>query len=422
MTTTESATTTRSFWPTLLCWLTVMLEGFDIVALGAVIPLLIDSKYVGITPVDATTIATLSLVGIAIGAALVGPLTDKIGRRYVLIGSIALFSIFTLLVPFAGSVATFAAYRLIAGLGLGACMPTALTFMAEHMPVEKRARASTYTMTGYHVGAVLTSLLALVVKENWHILFYAGGIAGLLVVPVMWFKLPESQAFLDAKEKGAAKVPMSSLLKPPYLRATLGVWVGAFMGLLLVYGLNTWLPKIMKDAGYKMSASVTMLLVLNVGAIIGLVLAGWAADHKGTKRITVIWFGVAAVFLTLLSIRVSSSILLNAIILITGIFVFSAMVLIYAYVTQHYPPEVRGTALGLTSAVGRLGAIFGPSVTGALVVAGIAHPWGFYFFAAVAVLGMLAMLVVPHASSTIAEREREQSTSDPLANPPVRKS
>lgn len=394
---TTTARAAGDFWPTLLCWVTVLLEGFDIVALGAVIPLLIDTAHVGITPASATTIATLSLVGIAIGAALVGPLTDRVGRRSVLIGSIALFSVFTLIVPLAGSVGTFSAYRLIAGIGLGACLPTALTFMSEHMPADKRARASTYTMTGYHVGAVLTSLLALLVGADWQILFYAGGAAGLLLLPLLWLRLPESSAFLAAQEKGAARIGPSSLLKPPYLRATLGVWVGAFMGLLLVYGLNTWLPKIMKDAGYEMSASVTMLLVLNVGAVVGLLLAGHAADRRGTKIITVVWFAVAAVFLALLSVRVESALLLNAFIFVTGVFVFSAMVLIYAYVTQHYPPEVRGTALGLTSAIGRLGAIFGPSVTGALVVAGIAHPWGFYFFAAVAVLGVLAMIVVPHA-------------------------
>lgn len=394
---TTAARAAGDFWPALLCWVTVMLEGFDIVALGAVIPLLIDTAHVGITPASATTIATLSLVGIAIGAALVGPLTDRVGRRSVLIGSIALFSVFTLIVPLAGSVGTFSAYRLIAGIGLGACLPTALTFMSEHVPADKRARASTYTMTGYHVGAVLTSLLALLVGADWQILFYAGGAAGLLLLPLLWLRLPESSAFLAAQEKGAARIGPSSLLKPPYLRATLGVWVGAFMGLLLVYGLNTWLPKIMKDAGYEMSASVTMLLVLNVGAVVGLLLAGHAADRRGTKIITVLWFAVAAVFLALLSVRVESALLLNAFIFVTGVFVFSAMVLIYAYVTQHYPPEVRGTALGLTSAIGRLGAIFGPSVTGALVVAGIAHPWGFYFFAAVAVLGVLAMIGVPHA-------------------------
>ena len=271
---TASSRADRSRWPAVLCWLTVLLEGFDIVAFGAVINELIDQRYAGITPVDATTIATLSLVGIAIGAALVGPITDRVGRRRVLLGSILLFSVFTLLVPLAETVAAFAAFRLVAGIGLGACLPTALTFMSEHMPADKRARASTFTMTGYHVGAVLTSLLALVVGSTWQVLFYVGGAAGLALLPFLWARLPESDAFLASRQNGAGAITASGLLRPPYLRATIGVWVCAFMGLLLVYGLNTWLPKIMKDAGYETSTSLTMLLVLNVGAVVGLLVAG----------------------------------------------------------------------------------------------------------------------------------------------------
>lgn len=398
----------RTMWPALLCWVTVMLEGYDLVVLGAIIPTLTKTGYAGFDAAGATAVATLSLVGVAIGAAAVGPITDRFGRRIVLLGSILLFSLFTLVIPLAGSVGLFATFRLIAGLGLGACMPTALTFMAEHMPAESRARASTFTMTGYHVGAVITSLLALAFVPNWQPLFYAGGIIGLLILPLMWVKLPESEAFLQAKAKGVTRVPFSTLVGPQFRRASIGVWIGSFMGLLLVYGLNTWLPKLMNDAGYSMSSSITLLLILNVGAIIGLLAAGTIADRRGTKPTIVVWFVVSAVLLSVLSIRMSSNLLLNTIVLLTGIFVFSAQVLIYAYVTQKYPAEVRGTALGLASAIGRLGAITGPFVTGALVVAGIAYPWGFYFFAAVAVLGFLATMLIPaisrHGDDTTVDR------------------
>jgi AAHS family benzoate transporter-like MFS transporter len=77
------------------------------------------------------------------------------------------------------------------------------------------------------------------------------------------------------------------------------------------------------------------------------------------------------------------------------VFVFSAQVLVYAYVTQAYPADIRATALGLTASVGRLGAIVGPTLTGLLVVAGSAHPWSFYFFAAVACLAALTLTIVP---------------------------
>ncbi|WP_084528927.1 MFS transporter [Nocardia crassostreae] len=386
----------------ILCWLIVVLEGYDLVVLGAVIPTLIEQHHIGFTAARATFAATISLVGVAIGAVLVGPVADRFGRRKVLLAAIALFSVFTAAVPLAGSVAVFGAFRLVAGIGLGACLPTALTFISEQVPLERRAFASTMTMTGYHAGAVLTSVLALQLVPRWEPLFYAGGLAGMLLLPVLWANLPESEAFLAAKA-APERVPATVVLAPRYLRSTLGVWVGSFMGLLLVYGLNTWLPKLMRDAGYNMSTSLTLLLVLNVGAIIGLVVAGRLADRRGTKPIVLVWFAAAAVLLALLSIKVSSTVLLNALVLVTGIFVFSAQVLIYAYVTQAYPAAVRTTALGLTAGVGRLGAIFGPTITGWLIVAGSAYPWGFYFFAAVAGLGLLAMAAVAGLTTSSGE-------------------
>ncbi|MFJ9118904.1 MFS transporter [Streptomyces sp. NPDC102394] len=386
----------RNAWTVVLCWITVMLEGYDLVVLGAIIPTLLKTRHLGMTATDATTVATLSLVGVAIGAVLVGPLADRFGRRLLLIGSVVEFSVFTLLVPLATSVGMFAALRLVAGVGLGACMPASLTMMAEHMPAARRARASTLTMTGYHTGAVITSLLALQVTKNWQVLFYVLGVAGLLVAAIQWFRLPESEAFVRAKEAPASRrVAFGELLKPAYLRAGIGIWVASFMGLLLVYGLNTWLPKLMNDAGYPVPTAVTQLLILNVGGVAGLVLGGFVADRRGIKLTTLGWFAVSVAMLACLSIRMHSDLLLDTVVFLTGVFVFSAQVLVYAYVTNFYPADVRGTALGSASGIGRIGSIVGPSITGALVAAGIGHPWGFYFFAAVAVAGFLAVLTLP---------------------------
>ncbi|MGW5498499.1 MFS transporter [Streptomyces olivaceoviridis] len=398
-TTTGTGTAGRNLWTVVLCWTTVLLEGYDLVVLGAIIPTLLKTRHLGMTAGDATTVATLSLVGVAIGAVLVGPLADRLGRRLLLIGSVVLFSVFTLLVPLAGSVTMFAVLRLIAGLGLGACMPVSLTMMAEHMPADRRARASTLTMTGYHTGAVITSLLALRVTDDWEVLFYVLGVAGLAVAVVQWFRLPESEAFVRAKEApGAERVPFTELLKPAYLRAGIGIWVASFMGLLLVYGLNTWLPKLMNDAGYPVPTAVTQLLVLNAGGVAGLVLGGFVADRRGIKLTTLGWFAVSVGMLACLSVKMDSDLLLDTVVFLTGVFVFSAQVLVYAYVTQYYPASVRGTALGSASGIGRIGSIVGPSVTGALVSAGIGHPWGFYFFATVAALAFLAVLTLPARS------------------------
>ena len=165
------------------------------------------------------------------------------------------------------------------------------------------------------------------------------------------------------------------------------------MGLLLVYGLNTWLPEIMRAAGYELGAALALLLVLNVGAIIGLLVAGRVADRIGVRRAAIGWFVAAAVFLALLAVRLPG-VGVYASVLLAGVFVFSSQVLVYAYVGERYPPHMRATALGAASGIGRLGAISGPALGGALLGAGIAYPWGFHAFAGVAALGAVAVLAV----------------------------
>lgn len=392
----------RDRWPVWLCWIAVALDGFDLVVLGAVIPTLKATGDLGFTASSLTAASTLGLVGVGLGAVAVGPLTDRIGRRVTLISCIALFSVLTLGIAVAQDTTQFIVLRFLAGLGLGACLPTALAFMTEHAPAGRGGTAVTRMMTGYHVGAVLTALLALVLIDplGWRAMFVVGGVLGLLTLPVMWAKLPESETYLRAVAdrdagRATATVRSSDVVRGRYLAVSLGLWVASFMGLLLVYGLNTWLPTIMGEAGYSIEAGTGLLLVLNVGAVIGLLVAGAISDSRGNKPTVLLWFGLAAVFLALLSIRMDSTVVVYAAVLLAGIFVFSAQVLVYAFVGHLYPPEIRGTALGLAAGVGRVGAIVGPFLGGALVTAGIAYPWGFYAFAVAALLAVGALATVP---------------------------
>ena len=411
----ERVNASTATWIRILCWTTVTLEGFDIIALSASLPSILDSQHVGIGKAEATVITTISLVGILIGAIIVGPISDRLGRRVSIMGSILLFSVLTLAVPWAQDATTFAVLRLVAGIGLGACMPAALTMMSEITPPSRRARSTTVTMTGYHVGAVLTSLVALAVVPDWELLFVIGGVVGLLVLPVMWFKLPETNALVLAKgaeQEAVRKVPVRAVLQSPFAIATVATWVASFMGLLLVYGLNSWLPTIMRGAGYELATSLTLLLLLNLGGIVGLLVAGRVGDLRGIRPSTIAWFSGATVLLALLSIRMPGM-LLNVTVFLTGFFVFSAQVLIYAWITRVYPSTIRGTALGLASGIGRVGSIVGPAVTGALVTADLAYPWGFYFFAGVALLAVVAMVVVPRGLEARADESSEEALDSP---------
>ena len=423
----------KSRWPVWLCWLAMVLDGFDLVVLGTVIPTLIKSQELGFDAVGATFAATISLVGVGLGALFIAPLSDRLGRRNLLVVCVTWFSIFTIAVVFAPNVAWFSTFRLLAGLGLGACLPAALAYMNDYAPAGTAGKSTTRTMTGYHVGAVATAFLALMVIPSWRTMFVVGGLAGLALAPFLWFKLPETlppvihvpaaakspagispagaPAATANRAVNAPEAPVDApaeerasfrdLGRKPYPLIAAGVAVASFMGLLLVYGLNTWLPQLMASAGYSLNAGLALLLVLNVGAVVGLLIAGVLADRHGTKKIVLLWFGLSAVFLAALSIQIQNEVVLYAAVFVTGVFVFSSQVLVYAWVSQLFPVRLRGTALGFAAGVGRLGAILGPAVTGALVAAGIAYPWGFYVFAAAAVLAVIALAFVPQTVAAV---------------------
>ena len=169
-------------WVLPLCWAAVLLDGFDLVVLGTVIPVLLQEKL--LTTASASAVSTAGLVGMMLGALIIGTITDVIGRRKVMIYAVAGFSVFTLACAFAQDATTFGVLRFLAGLGLGGCLPTAIALVNEARP-QRGGRATTLIMTGYHVGAVITALLGIVLipELGWRALFVAGALPALVLVP-----------------------------------------------------------------------------------------------------------------------------------------------------------------------------------------------------------------------------------------------
>lgn len=407
----------RARWVLPLCWTAVLLDGFDLVVLGSVLPVLLDAKQWGLTAASASVVSTAGLVGMTIGALAIGTITDIVGRRKALIFAVASFSAFTALCALAPSVFVFGLLRFLAGLGLGGCLPTAIALVTEYARAGKNGSATTAIMTGYHVGAVLTALLGIAVLPTlgWRAMFVIGAAPALVLVPLMLRYLPESASFLrsatpERKLSGGASA-VASLFRGGFARATLAFWVTSFMGLLLVYGLNTWLPQIMKSAGYALDAALGLLLTLNIGAVIGLVVAGAVADRVGPRLSTICWFAASALFLAALSIKLPG-IGVYVAVLIAGCFVFSSQVLVYAYIGRVYPAENRATGLGWSAGIGRIGAICGPLLGGAMLTAGVAYPWGFYAFATVGVLGAIGAAAVGRpATAEESQAEAAQQAS-----------
>lgn len=405
-----------AMWVAPLCWIAVLLDGFDLVVLGAVIPSLREYGDWNLSTSAITTISTFGLVGMTIGALVIGTLTDVIGRRRALIYAVAAFSVLTLLCAIAPNPFIFGLLRFLAGVGLGGALPTALALVNEFSKKQGGGSASTMLMTGYHVGAVATAALALVLIDpfGWHSMFVVGAAPAIVLIPLMIKYLPESPSYLLSKGRreeaesiaaqyglaleaapaagapvASAADPVKTLFSRKFLRNSIAIWVTSFMGLLLVYGLNTWLPTIMREAGYELGAALTFLLILNAGAVVGLLIAGRVADKVGPRTAAIVWFTGAAIFLAALSIDVAGGI--YAMVFLAGCFVFSAQVLVYAFTSANHPAAIRATALGWSAGVGRVGAICGPILGGALLGAGYAVPWGFYAFALVGLIGLVAI-------------------------------
>lgn len=408
-------------WVAPLCWIAVLLDGFDLVVVGTVVPTLQSPEEWALSGAGTTFVITIGLVGMMIGALTIGTLTDLVGRRKALIGAVTAFSLLTLACAFAPNEIVFGVLRFLAGIGLGGCLPTAIAMVNEFSRSGRSGRATTTIMTGYHVGAVATAALAIVVIPSlgWRWMFVIGALPAFVLVPLMLRQLPESASWLVAHGRRAeaegialrhgieletpaatvashagetAGATLGTLFSQAYARNTVAIGVTSFMGLLLVYGLNNWLPTIMREADYELGAALAFLLVLNVGAIVGLLVAGTVADRIGARAAGVSWFLGAAVFLALLSIRLPIG-GIYLMVFLTGCFVFSAQVLVYAFVSANHPPQVRATALGWSAGAGRIGAIVGPVITGALFAAGNAFPGGFYLFAVVGALGAVALSV-----------------------------
>lgn len=398
-----------------LCFLTIVFDGYDLIVYGSVVPSLI--REWSLSPAQAGAIGSYALAGMLIGALAAGPLTDRFGRRRLMLAGITWFSVAMLLCAAAPGPEILGLLRFVAGLGLGGVIPSAIALTVEYAPRSRRQLYNAAMFAGYSVGGVLAAVLALllVADHGWRPMMALGGAPLLVVLPLVWRFLPESVGWLDARGRveeaerlatrygldlGALRgersdrSSMRTLFDPGRRRATLLFGAAGFCGLLLVYGLNTWLPQIMREAGYPLGSALTFLLVLNVGAILGALGASLLADRFGPKPVTVAAFGVATACLLLLSQRVDTALLMVAVAL-AGLGSVGTQILVNGYVAAYYPTAVRATALGWTLGVGRAGAIVGPLFGGWVLASGIGFAWNFYGFAVPALAGALLIALVP---------------------------
>src|SRR5215831_9529010 len=175
-----------------LCFLVAVLEGFDIQALGVVVPKL--RPLFGFDDSQMKWILAMSNIGLVFGATVGGRLADRIGRKPVFIASVLMFGLFTLATAFAYNYESFLVIRFFTGLGFGAALPNMMAIAAEISPPESRALTASAMFCGMPFGggtsALVTQLLPL--DATWQALFFIGGILPALLVPALYFFMPET--------------------------------------------------------------------------------------------------------------------------------------------------------------------------------------------------------------------------------------
>ena len=406
----------------LICFVTIIFDGYDLVVYGTTVPSILAHRPWGVTPAEAGAIGSYALIGMLIGALVSGAATDVLGRRKVMLLSISWFSIAMGLTALAPTAGIFGLLRFVAGLGLGGVVPTAIALTVEYSPSGRRQLHNALMYSGYSVGGIAAALigLALLPQTDFRVMYAIGVLPLLVVVPIAWKFMPESMLFLRARgrhDEAAALarrygVALEDLPATPgagqenrlagirtlftrrYIVATVLFAAASFCGLLLVYGLNTWLPKIMQQAGYQLGSSLAFLLVLNAGAILGTIGASRVADRIGPKPVTTAAFLAAAASILLLSVNLPTA-LLFLLVAVAGLGSVGTQILVNGYVAVHYPDISRATALGWSLGVGRFGAILGPVLGGLVVGSSLGFEWNFYLFAAFALVGAVLILGVP---------------------------
>lgn len=391
---------------TALCLFALVLEGYDILMYGLVVPSLLKYSPWGLDTAQVGWLGSIAPLGMLIGAFVAAALGDRFGRRTTLIGAVAVFSAAMLLCAVAPAYELFATGRFGIGLGAGMLMPTAAAAIVEATPPTLRNRMVTVGFAGTCVGGILAGVLSLLLVPSFgfRAMFWAGAVPAVLLLPLLWRYFPrDTDAPAEARETGPA-ARASAVFRAAGVRTTIGFWIAMALCLLLVFGVAAWLPKLMQNAGYGLAAALSFLLILNVGALAGTLAGGALADRFGIRVVTAAFFLAAGVALLALTARPPTAVT-YVLVLIAGAGTTGTQILLNAYVAAHYPAACRSAGVGLALGVGRLGAIAGPTYGAWIIGLGAGYGWQITAFAIPALLGAAVVMGLAASSSSTGRTE-----------------
>ena len=376
--------------------ITVVMDGFDVQAMGYVAPAII--KEWGVSKANLGPVFGAGLFGMLVGSLSLSVLADKIGRRPVLIWATVFFALCMLATAHVSTISELQVLRFITGLGLGAIMPNAMALAGEFSPKRKRVTLMMLVSCGFTVGAVIGGLLsaALIPVFGWQSVFHFGGAFPLLMAVLMYFYVPESMQFLVLKgkrldsvadclrkidpslridhetryvvpESKKAGAPVAELFREGRAKVTLLMWVVNFMNLLNLYFLSNWLPTIASSAGLAPSTAVLLGTALQVGGVAGTLLMGPVIDRAGFFKVLVPSFLLAALTIAMIGQPGVTLSVLFLVVIVTGFCIIGGQPAVNALAATYYPTALRSTGVGWSLGVGRVGSIVGPVLAGELI-------------------------------------------------------
>jgi len=404
-----------------LCGLCLIMDGFDVQAMGYVAPAII--REWKIPNAELGPVFGAGLLGVLIGSLLFSMLADKVGRRPVLIGMTLFFSVMTFVTAQAGSAHQMLAIRFIAGMGLGGIMPNAVALCGEYCSRAMRVTVMTIVGNGFTAGAAIGGFISawLIPNFGWRSVFYFGAIIPLIIALAMFFWLPESLQFLVLRAKDRRKVdkwiqrvdpgvavpnvtvqyvvaeqkpegvPVLHLFRDGRALGTVLLWIVNFMNLLNLYFLSSWLPTVIRDAGRSTSTAVLVGTTVQVGGTIAALGLGWFIERFGFVPVLAAGFAVACVNIAMIGYPALPLALLFAVVFLAGMGIVGGQAAVNALAATYYPTALRSTGIGWSLGIGRIGAIVGPVLAGELMAL---HWSNQQLFIAAAVPALISALVM----------------------------